>query len=108
MNDTNRSLDPRISHETCALQSSFDVASCQVDNLVHQSLKEKENIDPQKNSEDNLTDELLFQEHLKLTVDSTVKANESTNSLPQIVMQDKTVTAKSSQSNINGNTTINK
>nr|XP_012217082.1 PREDICTED: protein MNN4-like [Linepithema humile] len=94
--------------ETCALQSSFNVASYQIDNSEHQSLKEKENILPLKNPEDNSTDEVLFQEHPRLTVDLTDKANASPNNLPQIVMQNETVTAGCSQFNINEDTTINK
>ena len=107
MDNPNQILDHSSSLETCA-SSSFDVAFDGVNDSVHQSQIERENISPLKNPEDNSTEEVLLQEYSRLTVDSTDKENKSPNNLSQIIMQNEMVTAGSSQFNINEDTTTNK
>lgn len=106
MSDANQSFNPGTSHETCALESSFDVSFDQLNTSMEQGMKREENISPLKNS----TNESLFQEHPSLADNSIdTETNEGPNNLPHIVMQNETVPARPRQSqNTNKDTTMNK
>lgn len=110
MSDSNQSLDHSTSHETCALKSSFDVSFNRLlYDSMHQDMEGEKNILPLNNLQGNSTYETLFQEYSSLQHANNFinEVNEGLNNLPQMVIENITTPAEISQSNTDGNTTMN-